>query len=388
MANSRDDRYNNYAGQASVGKPAAAKAPSLGDQSPAFFQTGQGGRTVLPPLASAFPISPFSASGQYPNQFTQPRSMPRYDYNNPALYNNQWPYSNQSSTQNYSYYDPTYYSNMRASPTNAMQEPNVDSRKLPPLNTSSAVGRDDRWSSSNPSYSLGPTNVPSNSGIRSPTASYPSAFSGYPQTNTTSNYGYVPMTDQVHGTNNPSMMMPGHRSISPSYTSSSASIHPSSYTPPPVSPTSGTVSEPTIKKKRKRADATQLKVLNETYARTAFPSTEERQALAKLLDMSARSVQIWFQNKRQSMRQTRQSSSSASTLHGSFGMSSHGDTGMDDQGHSASGYDSNGMQIPSGSYMPRSSHESRSSPDVSPSTSHRRPRQDAVSGDSKWQTRY
>lgn len=51
--------------------------------------------------------------------------------------------------------------------------------------------------------------------------------------------------------------------------------------------------DPVIKKKRKRADAHQLKVLNEVYARTAFPSTEERNELAKQLDMSARSVQIW-----------------------------------------------------------------------------------------------
>lgn len=53
------------------------------------------------------------------------------------------------------------------------------------------------------------------------------------------------------------------------------------------------VEEP-VKKKRKRADAAQLKVLNETYQRTAFPSTEERQALAVELDMPPRSVQIWF----------------------------------------------------------------------------------------------
>ena len=52
--------------------------------------------------------------------------------------------------------------------------------------------------------------------------------------------------------------------------------------------------EPVIKKKRKRADARQLEMLNATYARTAFPSTEERAALAKDLDMSARSVQIWL----------------------------------------------------------------------------------------------
>jgi homeobox protein YOX1/YHP1 len=52
--------------------------------------------------------------------------------------------------------------------------------------------------------------------------------------------------------------------------------------------------EPTIKKKRKRADARQLEVLNSVYNRTAFPSTEERAAIAKELDMSARSVQIWL----------------------------------------------------------------------------------------------
>jgi homeobox protein YOX1/YHP1 len=52
--------------------------------------------------------------------------------------------------------------------------------------------------------------------------------------------------------------------------------------------------ETVIKKKRKRADAHQLEVLNATYNRTAFPSTEERAALAKQLDMSARSVQIWL----------------------------------------------------------------------------------------------
>jgi len=47
------------------------------------------------------------------------------------------------------------------------------------------------------------------------------------------------------------------------------------------------------KKKRKRADAAQLMVLNETYNQTPYPSTEERDWLALRLNMSARSVQIW-----------------------------------------------------------------------------------------------
>lgn len=51
--------------------------------------------------------------------------------------------------------------------------------------------------------------------------------------------------------------------------------------------------EPSLKKKRKRADAYQLRVLNDVYARTAFPSTDERNALARQLDMTPRSVQIW-----------------------------------------------------------------------------------------------
>ncbi len=47
------------------------------------------------------------------------------------------------------------------------------------------------------------------------------------------------------------------------------------------------------KKKRKRADAAQLKMLTDVYNRTAFPTTEERHELAKKLDMTPRSVQIW-----------------------------------------------------------------------------------------------
>ena len=53
--------------------------------------------------------------------------------------------------------------------------------------------------------------------------------------------------------------------------------------------------DPIIKKRcRKRVDARQLEALNGMYARTAFPSTEERQQLARDLDMSARRVQIWL----------------------------------------------------------------------------------------------
>ncbi|KAG8907438.1 hypothetical protein FRB99_004233 [Tulasnella sp. 403] len=58
----------------------------------------------------------------------------------------------------------------------------------------------------------------------------------------------------------------------------------------------------TQKPKRRRADAAQLRVLHEVYARTAFPTTEERVELGKKLNMSPRQVQIWFQNRRQNAK--------------------------------------------------------------------------------------
>ncbi|KAG9006010.1 hypothetical protein FRB93_009111 [Tulasnella sp. JGI-2019a] len=63
---------------------------------------------------------------------------------------------------------------------------------------------------------------------------------------------------------------------------------------------SGTQSQ--SKPKRRRADPSQLRVLNEVYARTAFPSTEERVDLGRQLNMTPRQVQIWFQNRRQNAK--------------------------------------------------------------------------------------
>ncbi|KAI8883048.1 homeobox-domain-containing protein [Backusella circina FSU 941] len=57
-----------------------------------------------------------------------------------------------------------------------------------------------------------------------------------------------------------------------------------------------------IKAKRKRASPSQLSILNRVFQQTYFPSTELRIELGKQLGMSPRTVQIWFQNKRQSIR--------------------------------------------------------------------------------------
>ncbi|CAK5265695.1 unnamed protein product [Mycena citricolor] len=325
----RDDRYYNSH---------RARSPSA-DQSGGFFQTGQGGRTLLPPISSASPISHIPV----PPHSSQFQSR-RFEYNQPC--NNQWQPNNapMPAPQPSYFYEDTRFASSQPAYSAAMYVPRSasvapgqtsDMRKLPPLSTTPGPARDDRWNSSYAPHGF--NGAQQNTGIRSPTASYPVPYnSAYQQP---PNYSYQPL-----GTH---MMPDALRSSSP--------YGRAPPTPPPVSPTSA--DEPTVKKKRKRADAAQLRVLNDTYARTAFPSTDERLALAKALDMSPRSVQIWFQNKRQSMRQTNRQSNSA---HQSFSLSS------DEQG------------IDDGEYEPRGSAQQVSS-------SHRRGRSQEEAIDSrKW----
>lgn len=176
-----------------------------------------------------------------------------------------------------------------------------DSRTLPPLNVSPMQAH---TSASN--HALAHSN------IRSPTSGYPAGYTPYLQNtqNTNSSYPYAPAPDPRSlppslpqmGFDSAEVQLPRRSSMSVDRTVPGrlSSVHgPSPYARgPPTMPASGyapevPVSEPMIKKKRKRADAEQLKVLNDTYNRTAFPSTEERIELAKKLGMSARSVQIW-----------------------------------------------------------------------------------------------
>ncbi|KAJ3043913.1 hypothetical protein HDV00_003953 [Rhizophlyctis rosea] len=78
---------------------------------------------------------------------------------------------------------------------------------------------------------------------------------------------------------------------------------------PPPSPLSSTSfpSNPkstSSKLKRKRATASQLAALVGVFEKNFFPSTLERERLARELNMTPRAVQIWFQNRRQSWRNT------------------------------------------------------------------------------------
>lgn len=56
------------------------------------------------------------------------------------------------------------------------------------------------------------------------------------------------------------------------------------------------------KPKRKRASPQQLTLLNNIFEMTYFPSSDLRLAIGKELDMTTRSVQIWFQNRRSHWR--------------------------------------------------------------------------------------
>ncbi|OZJ06352.1 hypothetical protein BZG36_00692 [Bifiguratus adelaidae] len=80
------------------------------------------------------------------------------------------------------------------------------------------------------------------------------------------------------------------------------STPPQSFTP---HASTSTRTPPAVKPKRKRATASQLQVLNRVFAQTFFPSTELRIQLGKELGMNPRTVQIWFQNKRQSFKSSK-----------------------------------------------------------------------------------
>lgn len=309
-------------------------------QSSGFFQQGQGGRTVLPPLSSAFPTSSRSpVPGHYPNPYSQTRPSPAKAEHSASAYH-QWPPSTSPvttaqphSSTIYEQCDSRYQEacgSYQQRPSPSMSTAPHGSRQLPPLSVHSPMVRDDRSQGANYG-SVGPQIQYCD--IRSPTATYPTEYTQYQHQTP---YSYPPVPDPrshafplphlPHHCHQISLVYPQERglpaSVDPPYPRGPVTGLPLSQEPVSVLTTP---EEPVIKKKRKRADAAQLKVLNETYARTAFPSTEERAELARKLDMSARSVQIWFQNKRQAARQTsRQASSSTNNAsrHQPFAMTS------------------------------------------------------------------
>ncbi|OCH95178.1 homeobox-domain-containing protein [Obba rivulosa] len=274
-------------------------------------------------LDNTAPDASFPAT-QYPQ--VDP-SQARSDYNIQSYNQGGWPVNTGSSGSQPTPFaaDPRYSANQqqpypsypaRASPSMMVPDPH-DARTLPPLNIPHSQGH------------IGAPQATMAQGayFRPTTAGFSTTHAPYPDLQQTAG-GYYPTPPDPRHLPPPIAPMPYDSHPTMSRRSSMSvdrnvpsrmSVHgPSPYArgPPVISPTPYSPEPPApeqpIKKKRKRADPEQLKVLNETYARTAFPSTEERVELARKLGMSARSVQIWFQNKRQAMRQSsRQAASTA-----------------------------------------------------------------------------
>jgi len=289
----------------------------------------EGRTTTLPPLTIAFPFPPTDSPGSssnanpiyYPNSTVAPPATgphPNYHYSTqqqqrsthipadhhppqpqtqagypsylyPSYPHPQYPDTRHSSGQ-------THGSFNRTSPS-----PNAaEHRRLPPLNPR------DGWSyyASHHDMQIPQSQQPSGDAMRSPQAMPSSLVSSYQQYQSLASAAYpghsfsrgtIPTTAAV----NSSYPQYSHASLNRTMPSSRNSTqHPYSRDDPHITRLNIELpphpqAEPVIKK-RKRSDARQLDVLNATYARTASPSTEERAALAKQLDMSARSVQIWL----------------------------------------------------------------------------------------------
>lgn len=332
---------------------------------------GSAGKTRRSPQGQDSQSGGLFPTGQVPSQhqayYPQPQrvSPGRNEFN--ASYGHQWPSNSppQQHAPTFAYYDQpdarytgNPYPSTRASPGLSDQH---EPRRLPPISIGSAGRRDDEWSSS--SYAAGGSHASFDDEIRSPVAGYPPQYPAY-HLNQQAPYSYSQMpSDNTRNvafpttyTQSPQTQM-GPPVERPSNRTKEA--HPYarySGTPQTMAYTAEPAAMPTeeVKKKRKRADAAQLKVLNATYQRTAFPSTEERQSLANELGMPPRSVQIWFQNRRQSDRQT---SRQNSTTTGPPAQSSFIDPNEDrsrGRGYSSVSPPTNAAEV---AYIPRSSRD-------------------------------
>ncbi|KAI0035880.1 hypothetical protein K488DRAFT_68082 [Vararia minispora EC-137] len=177
----------------------------------------------------------------------------------------------------------------------------TDARRLPPLSIPHAQ---ERYQSAPyyDQYHADPTMGSPTSDVRSPVAAYPPGYVAHYQSMSSAMHAPTSAagssrSHQVYGaaagTHYPTHTHHGTVGVERTVSSRHAAPMPYARTTSVSGSEYEPHAEPTIKKKRKRADARQLEVLNSVYARTAFPSTEERAQLGSQLGMSARSVQIW-----------------------------------------------------------------------------------------------
>ncbi|KAF8482589.1 hypothetical protein DFH94DRAFT_728289 [Russula ochroleuca] len=266
------------------------------------------GRTILPPLTIAFPTSDSPVSNtnyinpqrSTPVPYEPPYYPPAQQQQTHAPYTNYPSYQQLSETRYHSGQTNTGVSYNRPSPPSSSADP----WRPPPLDVP-AGGRvqGQAYYQYHADPQIPHTSNVMHSPVYSPASSIPQYQStpspAYPAVHSSSrgpgtvptgagaNIPYQLSTAMGHASlDDTNSIYRGSRALP--YARAPAAPSPVPYDVPPES------QEPTIKKKRKRADARQLEALNRMYARTAFPSTEERQQLARDLDMSARSVQIWL----------------------------------------------------------------------------------------------
>lgn len=222
----------------------------------------------------------------------------------------------------------SYVPSARASP--GLSGDMYDPRRHP-ISRPSSVRREEAWQPAQTTYLSGSPPMAYQDEISSPTATYPPHYEPYQMSQQTSYYPSavpdnrnvpfpVPYNQPPYGQPPYNQASYGHAPYGQApYNPQAQQMHMGSQRAPervvlprkemhPYARYSGTPQyaevepEPDIppeesvkptKPKRKRADPHQLEVLNRTYQRTAFPSTEERAQLAVELGMPPRSVQIW-----------------------------------------------------------------------------------------------
>jgi hypothetical protein len=111
-------------------------------------------------------------------------------------------------------------------------------------------------------------------------------------------YSHTSSSDDIYDAH--SLTLPSIRDLFPDLLTPSAApaFRPAKF----YNKTLENVNHHTVKPRRKRVGPEQLKKLTDMLNMTQFPTYEQRHQLAKELRMTPRSVQIWFQNKRQNMK--------------------------------------------------------------------------------------
>ena len=256
--------YSHNQNQSQTERKNEHNEPSDNPSSIRFSDSASRSTSSMPIVVSRSPLSSVRQQSAFPSD-----DDPRLQYSHPAP---------QQAPQPYQSY--------RIPPTSYSNHPTIP----PPIYVSGNHRQDEIWQP-NPYGGTSATNrVPETVSLS--TASYPEPSFQYPTQNPLQGMPFDPRFSvpvNIYTTPSTSSLRRGPVSVERTATRSSAHATTS---PCPRNPLAS--DHPPPQKRRNRADAEQLRVLNKVYARTAFPSTEQRQELAAKLNMTPRSVQIWY----------------------------------------------------------------------------------------------